>query len=121
MFSLGCIQSLSCHTDHCPTGVATQDPTRARALVVTDKTTRVRNFHAAMLHALAELTAAAGLEHPQQFHLEHFSRRVDERECVSFADLYPSLEAGELLSGARESHWRKLWQMSRAESFAIAM
>src|SRR5260364_142576 len=32
MFALGCIQSLSCHTDRCPTGVATQDPTRARAL-----------------------------------------------------------------------------------------
>ena len=29
MFSLGCIQSLSCHTDRCPTGVTTQDPTRA--------------------------------------------------------------------------------------------
>ncbi len=26
MFSLGCIQSLSCHTDRCPTGVTTQDP-----------------------------------------------------------------------------------------------
>ena len=34
MFALGCIQSLSCHTDRCPTGVATQDKTRARALVV---------------------------------------------------------------------------------------
>ena len=33
MFALGCIQSQSCHTDHCPTGVATQDrvaPARAR-------------------------------------------------------------------------------------------
>ena len=31
MFALGCIQSLSCHTDRCPTGVTTQDPTRATA------------------------------------------------------------------------------------------
>ena len=38
MFALGCIQSLSCHTDRCPTGVATQDKTRSRALVVEDKT-----------------------------------------------------------------------------------
>ena len=30
MFALGCIQSLKCHTDRCPTGVATQDPARAR-------------------------------------------------------------------------------------------
>ena len=35
MFALGCIQSRSCHTDHCPTGVATQDPVRQRAIVVT--------------------------------------------------------------------------------------
>ena len=31
MFALGCIQSLSCHTDRCPTGVSTQDKTRQRA------------------------------------------------------------------------------------------
>ncbi|HEX4509443.1 MAG TPA: FMN-binding glutamate synthase family protein, partial [Burkholderiaceae bacterium] len=37
MFALGCIQSQNCHTDHCPTGVATQDPLRQRALVVPSK------------------------------------------------------------------------------------
>jgi len=41
MFALGCIQSLSCHTDRCPTGVTTQDPSRARALVVPHKLDRV--------------------------------------------------------------------------------
>src|SRR3974390_1880823 len=74
MFALGCIQSLSCHTDRCPTGVATQDKMRSRALVVADKTARARRYHASMLHALAELTAAAGLDHPQDFQPEHFSR-----------------------------------------------
>jgi len=47
MFAVGCIQSQSCHTDRCPTGVATQDPTRQRALVVPDKIERVANFHRA--------------------------------------------------------------------------
>ncbi|HXL27867.1 MAG TPA: glutamate synthase-related protein, partial [Bradyrhizobium sp.] len=47
--SLGCIQSLSCHTDRCPTGVTTQDPTRARALVVPHKIERVYNYHHATL------------------------------------------------------------------------
>jgi glutamate synthase domain-containing protein 2 len=121
MFSLGCIQSLSCHTDQCPTGVATQDPTRFRALVVPDKTTRVANFHAAMLHALGELTGAAGLEHPQDFRPEHFSRRVSEREMLTFADLYQPLVPGELVSGARDAQWRRNWALARADSFAIAM
>jgi len=60
MFALGCIQSLSCHTDRCPTGVTTQDPSRNRALSVPLKTDRVYNFHHATLHALAELIAARG-------------------------------------------------------------
>jgi len=121
MFSLGCIQSLSCHTDKCPTGVTSQDPTRGRALVVEDKTTRVHNFHHSMLHALAELTAAAGLEHPNDFHPAHFSRRVTERDVLSFEELYPALESGELVAGAKDPAWRKLWGMARADSFAVAM
>jgi glutamate synthase domain-containing protein 2 len=121
MFSLGCIQSLSCHTDRCPTGVTTQDKLRGRALVVEDKTLRVRNFHRSMLQALAELTAAAGLEHPSAFRPEHFSRRSPDRGVLNFADLYPALERGELTSGARDPVWTKLWAMARAESFAVAM
>ena len=119
MFSLGCIQSLSCHTDRCPTGVATQDKSRSRALVVEDKTERVRNFHRSMLHALAELTAAAGLDHPQDFHPAHFSRRVSEHEVMTFEELYPSLGAGELLTGARDDSLRKHWAMAHADGFSI--
>ena len=64
MFAIGCVQSQSCHTNRCPTGVATQDRLRQRALVVDDKATRVYHFHRKTLEALAEMLAAAGLEHP---------------------------------------------------------
>ena len=121
MFSLGCIQSLSCHTDRCPTGVATQDKTRSRALVVEDKTERVRNFHRSMLHALAELTAAAGLDHPQDFRPVHFSRRVSQHEVMTFGELYPTVESGELLTGVRDDSLRRHWAMARADSFSIAV
>jgi glutamate synthase domain-containing protein 2 len=121
MFSLGCIQSLSCHTDRCPTGVATQDLTRSRALVVTDKSERVYNFHRATLQALAELTAAAGLDHPNEFHPVHFWRRVNEREVMTFADIYPSVRPGELVAGARDENLRKAWSVASADSFRAAM
>ena len=91
MFALGCIQSQSCHTDRCPTGVSTQDPSRQRALVVPDKAERVYNFHRATIESLAELVAAAGLDHPTQFSPAHFSRRVSQHEVKSFAELYPPL------------------------------
>ena len=109
MFALGCIQSLSCHTDRCPTGVATQDKTRSRALVVEDKTERVRNYHRSMLNALAELTAAAGLEHARDFRPIHFSRRVGASETKTFAELYPQLQPGELIAGASDGWWREQW------------
>ena len=117
MFAVGCIQSQSCHTDRCPTGVATQDPTRQRALVVPDKIQRVANFHRATLHELAELTAAAGLDHPNEFKPMHISRRLSPSEVASFADLYPSLADGELVAGSGNPRWRVPWDMADAHSF----
>jgi glutamate synthase domain-containing protein 2 len=121
MFSLGCIQSLSCHTDRCPTGVTTQDPTRARALVVPDKLTRACNFHHATLHALAELTAAGGFSHPSEMKPAHFSRRVSGVEVMSFNRLYPSLRAGELLEGTGDARFRDAWAMARPDSFSAVV
>src|SRR5438874_3434378 len=118
MFALGCIQSLSCHTDRCPTGVTTQDPSRARALVVPLKTERVYMYHHATLHALSELVAAAGLEHPQQLRPIHFSQRSSTTEVKSFAKLYPSLRPGELIDGTSDPRYREAWAMARADSFA---
>ncbi len=117
MFALGCIQSLSCHTDRCPTGVATQDPARARSLVVPDKTERVYNFHRATLIMLAELTAAAGLDHPNGFGPEHFCRRISAHEVASFADLYPGPQPGAFLTGEIDERFVDLWNRSRADAF----
>jgi hypothetical protein len=120
MFALGCIQSLSCHTDRCPTGVTTQDPSRARALVVPHKVDRVYNYHHATLHALSELLAAAGLEHPQQLRPIHFSQRTSTTEVLTFAKLYPALRPGELIDGTSDPRFREAWEMARADSFQPA-
>ena len=120
MFALGCIQSQSCHTDTCPVGVATQDRTRQRALVVGDKWVRVKNFHAATQHALKEIVSAAGLDHPKEFMPAHFSRRVSAREVVTYAELYPTLKRGELLAGnCEDPRFREAWKMANAASFRV--
>jgi hypothetical protein len=120
MFSLGCIQSLSCHTGRCPTGVTSQDPVRNRALVVHHKVERVYNYHRATLQALAELIAAAGLDHPRQLRPIHFSQRTSTTEVLSFAKLYPQLRAGELIEGTYDARFREAWAMARSDSFAMA-
>ncbi|WP_439859189.1 FMN-binding glutamate synthase family protein [Pseudomonas sp. MBLB4136] len=121
MFAIGCIQSQSCHTNKCPTGVATQDPLRQRALVVEDKAQRVHNFHRNTLKALAEMLAAAGLEHPDQLDARHLVRRMSATEIKLFAQQHQFLEPGELLEGPIASaFYARMWQMARADSFEAA-
>ncbi len=118
MFALGCLQSRACHTDHCPTGVATQDASRWRALDVADKAQRVANFQQNTLHALAELIAAAGLEHPGQLGPEHIIRRVSADEVRSLASLYAFLQPGELLERVpQHAVFQRFWAEARADSF----
>ena len=120
MFALGCIQSQSCHTDRCPTGVSTQDRNRQRALVVGDKSERVYNFHRATIEALAELVAAAGLDHPSEFVPAHFSRRISPHEVKSFDELYRALQPGELLGATVDKRFARPWAMADAGQFRVA-
>jgi hypothetical protein len=71
MFALGCVHSLTCNTNRCPSGVATQDPRLYRGLVVADKAQRVAQFHAKTVHATAELIASAGLFHISELNRTH--------------------------------------------------
>src|SRR5436309_4083953 len=101
MFALGCIQSQSCHTDHCPTGVATQDPLRQKALVVPSKIERVHNYHRNTLEALKELVQAAGLQHPNQITANHVVRRVAGDKVKLLANHLEFVAPGSLLAAAR--------------------
>jgi len=119
MFAVGCIQSQACHTDHCPTGVATQDPSRWRALDVPDKAERVKNFHQNTLRALRELIGAAGLGHPGELGPEHIIRRVSGSEVRSLATLYHFVRPGELLSNTpTHAVFQRFWADARVDSFA---
>jgi glutamate synthase domain-containing protein 2 len=118
MFALGCIQSRTCHNDQCPTGVATQDASRWRALDVEDKATRVFNYHQNTLRALRDLLGAAGLDHPSQVGPEHILRRVSPTEVKSLAALYRFLQPGELIDHVPEHRvFQTFWAQSRSDSF----
>lgn len=119
MFAIGCIQSQSCHTNRCPTGVATQDPLRQQALVVPDKAERVYNFHRNTLKALAELVAAAGLRHPGELGPQHLAQRIPSSAINLFSQQHAYLAPGALLESAgAEDFYTRMWQLAQAESFA---
>ena len=64
MFALGCIQAQRCHTDHCPTGVATQNAWLQRGLVPDVKADRVANYVVALRRDLLKVSEAVGVPHP---------------------------------------------------------
>ncbi len=119
MFAVGCIQAQQCHTGHCPTGVTSQDPSRNRAVVVSDKSQRVAAFHGQTIHALAELVGAAGMASPSDLRPYHFMRRAGPDRVLSLADLYRGLAPGELLAGTDHPQFKHAWAMARADTFDV--
>jgi glutamate synthase domain-containing protein 2 len=119
MFAIGCIQAQACHTNRCPTGVATQDRLRQRALVVPDKAERVANFHRNTLRALADMAGAAGLDDPRMFMPHHFLQRDNSGEMLSGEEVWPYLPEGFLLAGEKDAHgYLERWTRARPDSFA---
>ncbi len=118
MLALGCIQSRSCNTDHCPTGIATQNPERNKALVVTDKAQRVANFHRETVKNLVELLGTAGLDSLDQLQPKHINRRVQGTDVKTYAQLYPSIEKGSLLDKKRiPESWANDWESANSEQW----
>ncbi|MBM3659789.1 MAG: FMN-binding glutamate synthase family protein, partial [Actinobacteria bacterium] len=64
MLAIGCIQAQRCHTDRCPTGVATQSKHRQRGLDPTDKSVRCANYLVQLRRELLRLSRACGVVHP---------------------------------------------------------
>jgi hypothetical protein len=99
--------------------VATQDPRRARALVVPDKARRVANFHRNTLRAVADMVGAAGLSTPADLKPRHFNVRQRVGQSVTGDMLLPEVAAGCLLDASCESAVLALnWSRAHADSFA---
>lgn len=116
MFALGCIQAQRCHTNACPVGVATQNPRRARALVVGDKAARVHNFHRNTVAAANELIAAIGLDDPAQLHPGLLHRRISPTTTRTYAELHHYLQPGELLD-TPPPPWADAWKTADPTTF----
>lgn len=120
MFALGCVQSMRCHEDTCPTGVATQDATRQRGLVVGDKAMRVARFQRHTLHGLREIVVAMGLETPWQIKPCHISERLNAARSDSMDRIYTFLEPGQLLEKPESTSYAEAWAAAQTNSFAKA-
>jgi glutamate synthase domain-containing protein 2 len=79
MLALGCIQSLKCNTNECPTGVTTNNPKFVRGLVVSEKWKRVSNYHKNILKDFLELMAAAGCDSLEEMNRSLIYKKADNQ------------------------------------------
>jgi glutamate synthase domain-containing protein 2 len=117
MMAIGCIQSQRCHTNHCPVGVATQDPRRARALDVADKGERVYRYQHATVDQAMRMMASMGVSDPSMLSPHMLHKRVSPSEEKSYAELYEWLTPAELLDHT-PARWKFDWEHADPDSFA---
>lgn len=91
MITVGCIQTLKCHSNECPVGVATTDPELEKALVIDEKKHRVANYVITLREGLFRVAAAAGLESPTQFSRKDILFKDEKGIVYSLEELYKSV------------------------------
>jgi glutamate synthase domain-containing protein 2 len=104
LLSMGCIQSLQCHTNRCPTGITTHDPWLQAGLDPADKGVRVGNYALALRRELMMIVRSAGLKSPTELTREHVCVVRADGQSVPLSALfpYPDREGARALDRAAE-------------------
>jgi glutamate synthase domain-containing protein 2 len=89
MFSLGCIQSLRCHQNTCPTGVTTHNPRLQRGLVVEEKYLRVASYAQNISKEIDMIAHSCGCRHARELRREHVRIIQGPGQSVALNILYP--------------------------------
>ena len=93
-FALGCIQSLQCHTNHCPTGVTTHLPHLMKGLDPTNKALRVSNYVKSMLYEVGVISHSCGVREPRELTRKHARLMTEKGITIGLSELYPDKVAG---------------------------
>ena len=122
MFALGCIQSLRCNNNTCPTGITTQNPALTKGLVVPDKAERVFRFHQGSIESLLDMMDTMGVAGIRDITPDLIFRRIGDMRVKTFAELYDYLAPGQLLDDeAIPADWASDWKNASASAFARAV
>ncbi len=88
MMAIGCIQAQRCHTDHCPTGVATQNKWLERGLDPTLKAERCANYVRSLRRDLLKVSEAVGVHHPGLLTVDDIDLVTGTRSYASLGEVY---------------------------------
>lgn len=87
MFALGCIQALDCHTGHCPTGIATQNPRLERSLDVEAAADRVATYAKTLMKETLMLANSCGYDDPSELTSADVMTMIEPGKLISYEEL----------------------------------
>ncbi len=123
MMALGCVQSQSCNTNECPTGIATQDPVRGKAINVPSKGQRVANYQRNTMRSFFELVGSMGIDNPKQLTPNMLKRRAANGLTISWGAMAPVLPENALRDETAVKHldvqWQNWWNSASSDAFYI--
>lgn len=88
MLAIGCIQAQKCHTDACPTGVATQNPWLVRGLDPALKANRLYNYLRTLRRDLLKVSEACGVWHPGLLTVDDVELLDGHRSSTPLGEIY---------------------------------
>ena len=90
MFALGCIQSLRCNRNTCPTGITTHNRRLQRGLHPADKAVKVANYCLNLRHDVGVIAHSCGVPHPRLLRRFHVRLVCPDGRSRSMSELYPT-------------------------------
>lgn len=91
MFALGCIQSMQCHKNTCPTGITTHNIKLQKGLDPTDKSERVASYQRNMTKSVAMIAHSCGVSEPRQLKASHVHLVMPNGFSVPMTEIQPQV------------------------------
>ena len=89
LFALGCIQSLKCNKNTCPTGITTHQPHLQHGLDPADKSVRVKNYVEKIHYGTGLIAHACGAPHARALERKHVRIVQGDGKSRSLGEIYP--------------------------------
>lgn len=121
MLSLGCIQALRCNSNHCPVGVATQNPELVAGLDPTHKKIRVKNYHELTIESVAEILGAAGIEKTSDLRPWNIMCRLGTNDIKHYGEIFDYIGKNSLLEEPLPPRYARALKAACPNSFKHAV
>lgn len=91
MFSIGCIQAMSCNTNNCPTGITTHKPHLQHGLDPNVKASNVQNFVEKMHKDVTMIAHTCGVHHPRELTRKHVRIIQPDGKSALMSEVWPEV------------------------------